>query len=191
LDRTAHSPNGNTCRGSLDRPTQANAKISTQQRLREKEMRIAWTAAAVIALLSAFAFSPVSAAPEIANALSYCAKHPHYDEPGEEAKEDRPYDVQRVNNFSVYWRCQAGRALVCEGSASGDPCLKSDAMVARRRAAFRQFRNQNPNNDFIPHALTMGLHTDWRCAGVTPVRIGGPARNDAHGFLVGAWRPLR
>lgn len=140
----------------------------------------------VISAVCSIGYATTSEA-RIANLHSYCAAHRSAKAGVEEGDEDIPKHAPVARPAT--WRCEDGKVLVCALGASGDDCSPTSPYDADRRRAFQQFCQQNPGSDYIPHSLTMGLHSEWRCSSRTPVQIRswplGP-----HGYVRGAWKRL-
>jgi hypothetical protein len=156
-------------------------------------MRRLLCAGAVIGALVALQASPATAAPRIKDVRAFCRAHPTWDRAGEQSEDELPPAVAAMKDrgyTAPFWRCAGGHVLICDGGASGSVCRKSEAVDARRMAAFRQFCTQFPNNEYIPDALTTGLTTEWRCNGTQPVMQRSAAKTDQNGYVRRAWRPL-
>jgi hypothetical protein len=138
-----------------------------------------------VGCLALNAQSSAGAAPSSARA--YCAKHRSFYS-GEVSADELPADVRAAGG--TYWRCESGRAMVCQGGASGFACLRTERMDARRMRAFVQFCSENPNSDYIPNALSAGLASEWRCSGTRPVRT-KTIPVDSRGYFKDSWRVLR
>ena len=145
--------------------------------------------AVVLALAFGFFFLTYPSASEarVRNLHAFCASHRNDSGPGEGGDEDLP---QRTPvSRPATWRCQDGKVLVCALGASGDSCSQTSIYDADRRQAFEQFCRENPGSNYIPHSLTMGLHSEWRCNGRRPLRVSAWP-TDQRGYVRGAWKQL-
>lgn len=143
---------------------------------------LCWGAALALALVGLSGMAEASPR----NLHAFCAAHRDNPGPGEEA--DPPPEVRAAE--ATFWRCMDGKVLVCFGGASGSACRRTETMDARRARAFKEFCAANPSSNFIPSSLTVGLATDWRCEGTSPMPMGSTPV-DRLGYLIGNWRPLR
>lgn len=123
----------------------------------------------------------------IANLHTYCAVHRNAQAGVEEGDEDIPRRAPVARPAT--WRCEDGKVLICSLGASGDACSPTSAYDADRRRAFQQFCRENPGSDYISHALTMGLHAEWKCNGRTPMKTSSWPL-DRRGYVRSAWKPL-
>lgn len=122
------------------------------------------------------------------NVRAYCATHKNYGGPGEQSEEELPAQVKAAG--ASYWRCEGGKVMVCDGGATGFGCLKTGPADARRMQAFRKFCRESPNSDYIPNALTVGLASEWRCTGNTPVMT-RTLPVDRQGYFTDTWHTLK
>lgn len=149
-------------------------------------MRIMVTiAAGVVATALAGAYQPAHAAPM--KVRVYCAVHKDYGGPGEQSQDELPPAVRAAG--ASYWRCMGGKPMVCYGGATGFACAKTVKMDAERMHDFKEFCAEQPGNSFIPNSMTVGLASEWRCAGTTPTIIKSTPV-DRLGYKKGNWRPL-
>jgi hypothetical protein len=88
---------------------------------------------------------------------------------------------------STYFRCDAGRVLVCNIGANL-PCGKAN--TSRQLPSADAWCAEHPGSDFIPMYVT-GHDTiyRWRCSGVRAATIGAPAEVDRRGFIARYWKP--
>ena len=144
------------------------------------------TVFAIISTICSLGFATDSEA-RIANLHSYCAAHRNARAGVEEGDNDIPRRAPVARPAT--WRCEDGRVLICSLGASGDGCSPTSPYDADRRRAFQQFCRENPGSDYIPHSLTMGLHSEWKCNGRTPMQTSSSPL-DRRGYVRSAWKPL-
>ncbi len=130
--------------------------------------------------------SPADAQPtgRVTDVQAYCRANPNDPGPGEDGSP--PAAVVRAG--ADRWRCSGGRVLVCSAGASGFDCMRTEAVDAPRRTAFREFCAEQPN-EMIPNALTIGLASEWTCRAGRPVQT-ATVPTDAGGYYRDAWRAL-
>lgn len=94
-----------------------------------------------------------------------------------------PEQIQR----STYFRCDAGRVLVCNTGANL-PCGKANTSPELPSAD--AWCAEHPASDFIPMYVT-GHDTiyRWRCNNVKAATVGAPAEVDRRGFIARYWKP--
>jgi hypothetical protein len=121
------------------------------------------------------------------NPHAFCAAHRNNPGPGDQSRRDIPRAVKDAGGS--YWRCSNGNVMICNGGATGFGCARGQRVDADRKRAFIGFCIQNSGSDYIPEALTVGLHAEWRCNGTTPMEV-HKNKLDTKGYAVGNWRPL-
>lgn len=145
--------------------------------------RIVW---ATLTLVGAVLVGIASAAVEAKSPSlhTYCTAHPNFVPVDMEGSDDAiPADAPVDRPAS--WRCADGKVMLCYQGASGDACVRTRPVDAARQAEFIKFCRTNPGAD-LPHSLTMGLHSNWRCNGRTAEKTGSWPL-DSRGFVDGAW----
>lgn len=87
---------------------------------------------------------------------------------------------------STYFRCDAGRVLVCNTGANL-PCGKAN--TSRQLPAAVTWCAEHPGSDFIPMYVT-GHDTvyRWRCTGAKATAVGAPLKVDRRGFIARYWK---
>lgn len=119
------------------------------------------------------------------NLKAFCAAHKTYAGPGESGTKNRAVLAMNADT----WRCMGGRVWVCYLGASGAGCLRTSRYDVSRRRAFEDYCRQNPNIDYVPMSLQAGLASEWRCRGLSPVKIRSiPV--DRLGYMTASWKPL-
>ena len=89
---------------------------------------------------------------------------------------------------STYYRCAAGRVLVCNAGANL-PCGKAN--TSRQLDGAEAWSAEHPGSDFIPMYVT-GHDTvyRWRCHGAHAATIGAPIETDRRGFIAQFWKRI-
>jgi hypothetical protein len=118
---------------------------------------------------------------------AYCRMHPDDDGPGEVDPAELPAEVVKAR--ATYWRCDAGKVMVCDGGATGAACLKTEAAVGSRLADLQAYCRRNPDARNMPDVTTMGLAQAWACRGTKPVAT-MTFETDAKSYFVDDWWPL-
>lgn len=121
------------------------------------------------------------------DARTFCAKSRDTDAEVEQDADTLPRDVKQVGAGA--WRCMNHKAMVCDLGATGMGCLRTWPVDSERLEAFKQFCLRNPDSNHIPHSLTIGLASEWRCDYTTPVHMNTSAI-DSRGYFKHSWRVL-
>lgn len=131
--------------------------------------------------------APQDEVPRPEDARAFCAGSRDTMAEVEQDADTLPSDVRQSGAGA--WRCLDRKAMVCDLGATGMACLSTGPMDRERLEAFTRFCRQFPDSNHIPHSLTVGLASVWRCDYTTPVqRSTTPV--DSMGYYKHSWRVL-
>ena len=126
------------------------------------------------------------------DAISYCAKVGNDDKIRKITPDLMPFAKKEFSGWdiadSTFYRCMSGKVWICSIGANL-PCWGVDRR--KRSPEIDAYCHENPNEDFIPMAVT-GHATiySWKCIGGKPV-ITGTETLDARGFQSSIWHRVK